>query len=76
MESTPVSGVATRNEAVAPFDAPALRTASAVGMTPQEHSGNGAPINAPLVMDSSPGLASCFCTHSLGITCLITPAMK
>ena len=45
-------------------------------MTPQLHSGSGAPMNAPLLIESSPGFASCFCTHSLGITCLMMPAIK
>ena len=48
MESTPVWGVAMRNEIVAPFDAPSLRKDIAVGITPQEQSGNGIPkIAAP-----------------------------
>ena len=43
MLSTPVSGVATRNATVAPGVAPCLRSPSAVGSTPHEHKGNGAP---------------------------------
>nr|QJR98111.1 hypothetical protein Prevot99_2700 [uncultured Prevotella sp.] len=43
MESTPVSGVAMRNDTVAPLLAPSLRSDMAVGMTPHEHSGNGIP---------------------------------
>jgi hypothetical protein len=43
MESTPVCGVLIMKEVVAPGDAPALRKPSAVGMTPQEHSGSGTP---------------------------------
>src|SRR3984893_8892326 len=43
MLSAPVSGVATRNATVAPGVAPCLRRPSAVGSTPQEHKGNGAP---------------------------------
>ena len=48
MESTPVWGVAIRNETVAPFDAPSLRSDIAVGMTPHEHSGRGMPNSAAL----------------------------
>src|SRR5215471_19531026 len=41
--SAPVSGVATRNATVAPGVAPCFRRPSAVGSTPQEHKGSGAP---------------------------------
>jgi hypothetical protein len=44
MESTPVSGVEMRKETVAPLLAPCRRSPSAVGSTPQEHSGSGAPM--------------------------------
>src|SRR5438034_6739420 len=47
MPSTPVSGVATRNATVAPGVAPCLRSPSAVGRTPQEHKGMGAPTTDP-----------------------------
>src|SRR5437868_5970613 len=43
MESAPVSGVATRNATVAPGVAPCRRSPSAVGSTPHEHKGSGAP---------------------------------
>ena len=46
IESTPVCGVAIKNEVVAPFDAPSLRNDIAVGMTPHEHNGKGTPIIA------------------------------
>ena len=46
MESTPVWGVAMRNETVAPFDAPSRRRDMAVGSTPQEQSGSGIPKSA------------------------------
>tara|TARA_B100000519_G_scaffold44805_1_gene35691 strand:- start:159 stop:440 length:282 start_codon:yes stop_codon:yes gene_type:complete len=68
IESTPVSGVATKKEEVAPFEAPALRMANAVGITPHEHSGNGAPMNAPLAIDENPFGASCLSTQLLGMT--------
>src|SRR5438067_9079942 len=51
MLSTPVSGVATRNATVAPGVAPSLRSPSAVGRTPQEHKGNGAPRTDPQSTD-------------------------
>ena len=51
MESTPVSGVATKNETVAEGEAPARRNPNAAGITPQEHKGKGAPIKAALVTD-------------------------
>ena len=43
MESTPVSGVAMRNDTVAPLEAPSLRSPMAVGITPHEHKGSGTP---------------------------------
>ena len=46
MESMPVCGVAIRNEATAPFDAPSFFNPTAVGMTPHEQSGNGTPRKA------------------------------
>ena len=46
IESTPVCGVEIRNETVAPFDAPSRRSEAAVGITPQEQSGNGMPNSA------------------------------
>ena len=49
MLSTPVCGVAMRNEATAPFDAPSLRSDMAVGITPHEHSGSGMPNKAVLM---------------------------
>src|SRR6267142_672273 len=51
MLSTPVSGVATRNATVAPGVAPCLRSPSAVGRTPQEHKGIGAPTTDPQSTD-------------------------
>ena len=55
-ESAPVSGVAMRNELVAPLLAPALRNDAATGSTEQEQSGSGAPMSAALPTDerSSP----------------------
>ena len=41
MESTPVCGVAIRNDVVAPLLAPSLCSDIAVGRTPHEHSGSG-----------------------------------
>jgi hypothetical protein len=48
MESTPVSGVEMRKDAVAPLLAPCLRSPAAAGMTPQLHSGSGIPNSAAL----------------------------
>ena len=46
MESTPVWGVAMRNDVAAPFEAPSFRSDMAVGITPHEHSGRGMPKRA------------------------------
>ena len=45
IESTPVSGVEIKNEVVAAGLAPLSRSAIAVGITEQEQSGNGTPID-------------------------------
>lgn len=54
IESTPVSGVATKNEAVAGDEAPLLLSSVATGITPHEQSGNGAPMSAALTMADLP----------------------
>ena len=51
MESTPVCGVAIRNDVAAPFDAPSLRSDIAVGITPHEHSGSGIPNSVAFTTD-------------------------
>ena len=52
MESMPVCGVAMRNDATAPFDAPSFFSPTAVGMTPHEQSGSGTPSKAAHSTDS------------------------
>ena len=54
MLSTPVWGVAIRNDADAAFDAPPRCIATAVGSTPHEHNGSGTPTRAPLRTDLKP----------------------
>lgn len=51
MESMPVCGVAIRNEATAPLEAPSFFSPMAVGITPHEHNGNGIPNNAAYTTD-------------------------
>ena len=46
MESTPVCGVAIRNDTVAPLLAPSRRRDIAVGSTPHDHRGRGMPKSA------------------------------
>lgn len=60
MLSTPVCGVAIRNEVDAARDAPLLRSDTAVGSTPQEHSGNGMPNSAAFITDLASLPAKCF----------------
>ena len=55
MESTPVCGVAIRNDVAAPFDAPSLRSDMAVGSTPHEHNGRGMPSRAALTTERKSG---------------------
>ena len=54
MLSTPVWGVAMRNDVDAAREAPLRRSATAVGSTPQEHSGNGMPKAAAVATDRNP----------------------
>ena len=54
MLSTPVWGVAIRNDVDAARDAPLRRRATAVGNTPHEHSGKGIPKAAAVATDHSP----------------------
>ena len=54
MLSTPVWGVAMRNDVEAAREAPLRRKATAVGNTPHEHSGNGMPKAAAVATDRSP----------------------
>ena len=75
MESTPVSGVATKNEAVAASDAPLLCNSLTTGITPQEHKGNGAPIKAALIIDLDP-LPKCLLSIWLGTHAFINPAIN
>ncbi len=55
MESTPVCGVAMRNDTVAPRDAPSRRSPMAVGTTPHEHSGSGMPKSAAFTTEPNVG---------------------
>ena len=72
--STPVSGVDTKNEMVEGFDAPLRRKPKAAGITPHEHSGNGAPIIAALLIDENDSLPMCFSRNDTGTSSCITPA--
>jgi len=72
IESTPVSGVATMKLAVLAFEAPARLIPMAVGITEQEHSGNGVPIKAAVTTELfSPMIRF---IKASGMSCLITPA--
>lgn len=74
MESTPVSGVATRKDNVAPSDAPERLSPIAAGNTPHEHNGNGAPIKAPLMTGQVPLPPNTRFIKLSGIQTLIKPA--
>ena len=54
MLSTPVWGVAMRNDVEAAREAPLRRNATAVGSTPHEHRGNGTPKAAAVATERSP----------------------
>lgn len=51
MESTPDSGVDTRNEARAPLFAPCFLNDAAAGSTPHDQSGNGMPKSEAFITD-------------------------
>lgn len=51
MESTPDSGVEIKKAVVAPLLAPCLRSDTAAGSTPHDHSGIGMPKKAALKTD-------------------------
>ena len=59
IESTPDSGVETRNEARAPLFAPCLLKDAAAGSTPHDQSGNGIPKNDALITDEYRPLLRC-----------------
>ncbi len=75
MESTPVSGVATRNEEVAGAEAPLRLNSVATGMTPHEHKGKGAPKTAALTTAIFP-LPKCLLNIWLGNQDFIKPAIS
>ncbi len=54
MLSTPVWGVAMRNDVDAAREAPLRRKATAVGSTPHEHNGKGMPKAAAVSTERSP----------------------
>lgn len=60
MLSTPVCGVAIKNEVADAREAPLLRSDTAVGSTPHEHNGNGMPNAAALIIAPHPLPAKCF----------------
>lgn len=74
IESTPVSGVDTKNDIVADGEAPERRSPSAAGMTPQEQSGSGAPMTAALLTDAMLSWDICRSNNVTGIRCFIIPA--
>jgi hypothetical protein len=76
IESTPVSGVEMRNEAVAPLPAPCLRSAVAVGMTEQEQSGTGMPYSDALKTERRFSPPSCFRTALAGTKTRRSPATR
>jgi len=74
--STPVCGVATRNEVEAARDAPLRRMATAVGSTPHEHSGRGMPISADFTTAFQPVPERWRANTRLGMKACITPANR
>lgn len=73
MLSTPVCGVETRKDTVAPLDAPDSRRVAATGITPQEHNGNGMPNKVDLKIEKIFFCPMCFVTKVLSIKTEIKP---
>ena len=76
MLSAPVSGVATRKATVAPGVAPSLRRPTAVGSTPQEHKGSGAPSTDPHRTDLSLPVPTSRVSSWRGTSTASTPASR
>ena len=76
MLSTPVCGVAIRNEVEDALDAPLRRIAMAVGSTPHEHKGRGTPIKADFTTGRQPVPARWRARVFCGIKACISPAMR
>ena len=51
IESTPDVGVEIRNAKTDPLPAPLFFKCAAMGITPQEHTGRGIPINVALIIE-------------------------
>ncbi len=75
-ESTPVSGVDTKNAVVAPFEAPARLKPIAAGITPHEHKGIGAPIKAAFTVVKKPSLPKCLFKKFAGKYTFNNPAIS
>jgi hypothetical protein len=76
IESTPICGVEIIKATVAPREAPSFLNDIAVGMTPQEHKGNGIPINPANKTDLKFSLAKCRSKKFDGTKTCNTPAIK
>ena len=74
--STPICGVAMKNAPVAPLPAPSSRKAVAMGITPQEQTGNGIPTRTALSTAVKPLPPRCFLTVSGLRKKAITPAAR
>ena len=74
IESTPVSGTDTMNDATAGLLAPLRLSAAAVGSTPQEHNGSGAPRIVAQRMLRKPGFPRRRATICIGTNSCRTPA--
>ena len=76
MLSTPVCGVESKNDVVAPLVAPCLRRDAATGITPQEQRGRGMPKTVALITGQIPRPPRCRSTVSAEINTESSPATK
>ena len=66
IESSPEVGVDTKNDMVAPLDAPSLLNQLEIGITPQEQKGSGIPARAALNTLPAPSCAKCLRIQLVG----------
>jgi hypothetical protein len=68
--------VVIKNDTVAPFDAPSLRSDIAVGITPQEQRGRGIPNSVAQNIEAKLSFAKYLLYNVLGTNACIIPAKK
>jgi len=76
IESTPVTGVAIKNDKTDAELAPLFFRETPIGITEQEHIGRGMPNKTLFITDDDLALPRCFLIKSSGSRYLTTPAIN